>query len=220
MPEYGRHVQDMIEYVVRIPDRKKRNEQIQAVVSVMGTLNPQLRDVVDFRHKLWDHVQIISDFKIDIDSPYPLPSRESVNTRPDPIPLKKDKIRASCYGRNIQNMIDLISDRPDDQVKKHMIKVIASYMKQQYLIWNKDSVSEETIFADIKMLSGGKLTVPEDVHIGAGMADASTRKPISRGLPSSLVLSTTTIRSSRKRSGRRTSLIWQGVRKNRKKTIR
>ena len=76
MPEYGRHVQDMIEYVVSIPDRKKRNEQIQAVVSVMGTLNPQLRDVVDFRHKLWDHVQIISDFKIDIDSPYPLPSRE------------------------------------------------------------------------------------------------------------------------------------------------
>lgn len=177
MPEYGRHVQDMIEYVVNIPDRQKRNEQIQAVVSVMGTLNPQLRDVVDFRHKLWDHVQIISDFKIDIDSPYPLPSRESVQTKPDPIPLKKDKIRASCYGRNIQNMIDLIADREDDDVKKHMIRVIAIYMKQQYLIWNKDSVSEETIFEDIKALSGGRLTVPADVHIGSGMADASTRKP-------------------------------------------
>ena len=133
MPEYGRHVQDMIEYVVSIPDRKKRNEQIQAVVSVMGTLNPQLRDVVDFRHKLWDHVQIISDFKIDIDSPYPLPSRESVNTRPDPIPLKKDKIRASCYGRNIQNMIDLISDRPDDQVKKHMIKRFSTHFSCLYV---------------------------------------------------------------------------------------
>ena len=183
MPEYGRHVQDMIEYVVNIPDRKKRNEQIQAVVSVMGTLNPQLRDVVDFRHKLWDHVQIISDFKIDIDSPYPLPSRESVQTKPDPIPLKKDKIRASCYGRNIQNMIDLIADREDDDVKKHMIRVIAYYMKQQYLIWNKDSVSEETIFEDIKMLSGGKLTVPPDVHIGAGTAAASTRKPHIPGNP-------------------------------------
>ena len=183
MPEYGRHVQDMIEYVANIPDRKKRNEQIQAVVSVMGTLNPQLRDVVDFRHKLWDHVQIISDFKIDIDSPYPLPSRESVQTRPDPIPLKKDKIRAACYGRNIQNMIDLIADREDDDVKKYMIKVIAYYMKQQYLIWNKDSVSEETIFEDIKMLSGGRVTVPEDVHIGAGQADASTRKPHIPGTP-------------------------------------
>lgn len=183
MPEYGRHVQDMIEYVANIPDRKKRNEQIQAVVSVMGTLNPQLRDVVDFRHKLWDHVQIISDFKIDIDSPYPLPSRESVQTRPDPIPLKKDKIRAACYGRNIQNMIDLIADREDDDVKKYMIKVIAYYMKQQYLIWNKDSVSEETIFEDIKMLSGGRVIVPEDVHIGAGQADASTRKPHIPGTP-------------------------------------
>ncbi|MBP5693346.1 MAG: DUF4290 domain-containing protein [Bacteroidales bacterium] len=183
MPEYGRHVQDMIEYVVNIPDKAKRNEQIQAVVSVMGTLNPQLRDVVDFRHKLWDHVQIISDFKIDIDSPYPLPSRESVSTKPDPVPLKQDKIRASCYGRNIQNMIDLIADRPDDEVKKHMIKVIASYMKQQYLIWNKDSVAEETIFEDIKKLSGGRLVVPEDVHIGGGMADASTRKPHIPGNP-------------------------------------
>lgn len=183
MPEYGRHVQDMIEYVVNLPDKQKRNEQIQAVVNVMGTLNPQLRDVVDFRHKLWDHVQIISDFKIDIDSPYPLPSRESVQTKPDPIPLKKDKIRAACYGRNIQNMIDLIADRPDDEVKKHMIRVIAYYMKQQYLIWNKDSVSEETIFADIKLLSGGRLTVPEDVHIGGGTADASTRKPHIPGNP-------------------------------------
>ncbi|MBR5074404.1 MAG: DUF4290 domain-containing protein [Bacteroidales bacterium] len=183
MPEYGRHVQDMIEYVVNIPDKAKRNEQIQAVVSVMGTLNPQLRDVVDFRHKLWDHVQIISDFKIDIDSPYPLPSRESVSIKPDPIPLKEDKIRATCYGRNIQNMIDLIAERPDDELKKHMIKVIAYYMKQQYLIWNKDSVAEETIFEDIKNLSGGRLIVPPDVHIGSGMADASTRKPHIPGNP-------------------------------------
>ncbi len=183
MPEYGRHVQDMINYVVNIPDRQKRNEQIQAVVSVMGTLNPQLRDVVDFRHKLWDHVQIISDFKIDIDSPYSLPSRESVQTKPDAIPLRKDKIRAACYGRNIQNMIDLIAERPDDEVKKQMIRVIAYYMKQQYLIWNKDSVSEETIFADINMLSGGRVTVPEDVHIGAGIADSSTRKPYIPGSP-------------------------------------
>ena len=177
MPEYGRHVQDMIDYVCSIPDKEKRNEQIQAVVAVMGTLNPQLRDVVDFRHKLWDHIQIISDFKIDIDSPYPLPTRESTKVKPEPIPLETEPIRASCYGRNIQNMIDLIADRPDDEVKKHMIKVIGSYMKQQYLIWNKDSVAEETIFEDIKRLSGGRLVVPEDVHIGAGVADATTRKP-------------------------------------------
>ncbi len=175
MREYGRHVQDMIDYVVSIPDKQKRNEQIQSVVSVMGTLNPQLRELVDFRHKLWDHVQVISDFKINIDSPYPLPTKEAIQAPPQPIPLKKGQIRAACYGRNIQNMLDLIAERPDDQVRKYMIKVIAIYMKQQYLIWNKDSVSEETIFEDIKMLSGGRVVVPEDLHIGSGTTEAPAR---------------------------------------------
>lgn len=177
MPEYGRHVQDMVNYVAGLEDKKKRNEQIGAVISVMGTLQPQFRDIVDYRHKLWDHAQVISDFKIDIDSPYPIPTRDQINRKPNPIPVEKRPIRAACYGRNIQNMIDMIADRPDDDVKKHMVKVIASYMKQQYLIWNKDSVAEETIFADIKMLSGGKIIVSEDTHIGSGVADATTRKP-------------------------------------------
>lgn len=179
MPEYGRHVQDMINYVASIEDRDKRNEQIKAVIAVMGTLNPHLRDIVDFRHKLWDHVQIISDFKIDIDSPYPLPTKEKIHTKPERIPLPKHQIKSACYGRNIQNMIDLIANREDDdETKKYMIKVIASYMKQQYLIWNKDSVSEETIFEDIKMLSGGKIIVPDDIHIGSGIV--SNTRPNNR----------------------------------------
>jgi hypothetical protein len=169
MPEYGRHVQDMINYVKNIPDKEKRNEQIQAVIAVMGTLNPQLRDINDFKHKLWDHVQIISDFKIDIDSPYPIPTKETLFTHPDPIPIQKEPIKAVHYGRNIQNMIDIIAKRPDDEVKTYMIKTLASYMKQQYLIWNKDSVSEETIFNDIHLLSDGKITVPPEVHIGTGI---------------------------------------------------
>ncbi len=173
MPEYGRHVQDMINYVKNIPDKEKRNEQIQAVVSVMGTLNPQLRDINDFKHKLWDHVQIISDFEIDIDSPYPVPTRETLSTKPNTIPLQKSPVKASHYGRNIQNMIEVIAQRPDDEVKSYMIKTLASYMKQQYLIWNKDSVSEETIFSDIYKLSDGRITVPEDVHIGMGMNEST-----------------------------------------------
>ncbi len=170
MPEYGRHIQDMVSYVSSIPEKEKRNEQIQAVLAVMGTLNPQLRDIVDFRHKLWDHVQVISKFKVDIDSPYPLPTQDDLTSKPNPIPINKEPIKASCYGRNIQNMLDLIASREDDEVKMYMIKVIASYMKQQYLIWNKDSVAEETIFEDIKMLSGGRITVPEDLHIGNAIA--------------------------------------------------
>ena len=171
MPEYGRHVQKMIEYVTSLPDKEKRNEQIQAVVQVMGTLNPQLRDINDFKHKLWDHVHVISDFKIDIDSPYTTPTRESLSTAPNPIPLQKNPVKAAHYGRNIQNMIEVIAEREDDEVKTYMIKTLASYMKQQYLIWNKDSVSEETIFNDIYKLSDGRITVPESVHIGMGMSD-------------------------------------------------
>ena len=171
MPEYGRHVQEMINYVKNLPDKEKRNEQIQAVVAVMGTLNPQLRDINDFKHKLWDHVQIISDFQIGIDSPYPTPTKETLHTRPDPIPLQKTPIKAAHYGRNIQNMIEVIAAREDDEVKTYMIKTLASYMKQQYLIWNKDSVSEETIFKDIYRLSDGRITVPEDVHIGTGQTE-------------------------------------------------
>lgn len=165
MPEYGRHVQKMIQYVKSIPDKDKRNEQIKAVVGIMGILNPQLRDINDFKHKLWDHVQIIADFDIDIDSPYPIPTKETISARPDPIPLPEKPVQAAHYGRNIQNMIDIIATKSDDEVKDEMIKALASYMRQQYLIWNKDSVTEETIFNDIQKLSGGKLVVPEHIHL-------------------------------------------------------
>ena len=176
MPEYGRHVQKMIEYVASLPDKEKRNEQIQSVVQVMGTLNPQLRDINDFKHKLWDHVHVIADFNIDIDSPYAIPTRESLATAPNPIPLQKTPVKAAHYGRNIQNMIDVIAQREDDEVKTYMIKTLASYMKQQYLIWNKDSVSEETIFNDIHKLSDGRITVPEGVHIGMGMNNGNNQQ--------------------------------------------
>lgn len=167
MPEYGRHVQKMIKYVKDIPDREKRNEQIRSVVGVMGILNPALRDISDFRHKLWDHVQIISDFDIDIDSPYPTPTPATFATKPDPIPLEKTPLKAAHYGRNIQNMIEMVANKPDDEVRRNMILVLTSYMRQQYLIWNKDTVSEETIFKDINILSEGRIVVPEDLHLSA-----------------------------------------------------
>ena len=154
MPEYGRHIQKMVQYVSSLEDKEKRNEQIQAVVNVMGILNPQLRDTSDFKHKLWDHVQIISDFSIDIDSPYPLPTREEMSRNPSIIERPKEPIKAACYGRNIQNMIDNITTVEDPEVRTFMIKTIAEYMRQQYLIWNKDTVADETIFEDMKKLSG------------------------------------------------------------------
>ena len=166
MPEYGRNVQRMIEQVMLIPDKEKRNEQIRAVVAAMGILNPQLRDMSDFKHKLWDHVQIISDFQLDIDSPYPLPTRETLQRRPNPIPLQHEPLEVMHYGRNIQNMILAIGEHEEGDVKNAMVRSLAHYMRQQYLIWNKDTVADETIFQDIEKLSEGRIKVPEGLQLG------------------------------------------------------
>lgn len=177
LPEYGRHVQKMIEQVKAIEDKEKRSQQMRAVVQVMGILNPQIRELNDYKHKLWDHAQVIGGFDLDIDAPYPAPTPQQFETRPDVIKLPDKPVKAACYGRNIENMIALIADRPDDEIKKEMIRTLALYMRQQYLIWNKDNVAEETIFADIERLSDGRLKVPEDVHLGAIAQNASYARP-------------------------------------------
>ena len=177
LPEYGRHVQKMIEQVKAIEDKEKRSEQMRAVVQVMGILNPQIRELNDYKHKLWDHAQVIGGFDLDIDAPYPAPTPQQFEARPDIITLPDRPVKAACYGRNIENMIGLIAEREDDDIKKEMIRTLALYMRQQYLIWNKDNVAEETIFADIERLSDGRLKVPEDVHLGAISQNASFSRP-------------------------------------------
>lgn len=177
MPEYGRNVQRMIEQVMQIPDKEKRNEQIRAVVSVMGILNPQLRDLSDFKHKLWDHVQIISDFQLDIDSPYPLPTREVLQRRPQPLPLQNEPLKEMHYGRNIQNMITAIAAQEDGEEKTAKVRSLAHYMRQQYLIWNKDTVSDELIFRDILRMSDGKIQIPEDLRLNQISDKETFNKP-------------------------------------------
>lgn len=178
MPEYGRNVQRMIEQVMQIPDKEKRNEQIRAVVSVMGILNPQLRDLSDFKHKLWDHVQIISDFQLDIDSPYPLPTREILNRKPQAIPFQTEPLKEMHYGRNIQNMIAAIAEQEDGEEKLAKVRSLAHYMRQQYLIWNKDTVSDELIFRDIERMSYGKIRIPEDLRLNQISEKDSFNKPM------------------------------------------
>lgn len=165
LPEYGRNVQKMIEYLRSIPDRDKRNEQARAVVKVMEILNPQVHLQENYEQKLWDHLFIISDFDLDVDSPYPMPSRETLDTPPAVIPVNKSPIKAYHYGRNIENMIDLVAQKEEGEVKTAMIRSLAIYMRQQYLIWNKDSVSDETIFQDIEKLSDGRIKVPEGLRL-------------------------------------------------------
>lgn len=169
----------MINYVKDIKDKEKRNEQIGAVLTTMGVLNPSLRDINDFKHKLWDHVQIISDFDIDIDSPYPIPTKETFTTKPNIIPLERNPLKAAHYGRNIQNMLDMVADKPEGETKTNMIRILANYMRQQYLIWNKESVMEETIFKDILRLSGGRVVVPENIHLDTSVPrEQSTHREV------------------------------------------
>jgi len=176
MPEYGRYVQQMIEQVKQIPDRDKRNGQMQAVINAMAALNPQPKDVTDAKRKYWDQAFQIAGYDLDVDSPYPKPSRADYDARPDRVKLDTTPLKAAHYGRNIQNMIEEIASRPEGETKDQMIKVLASYMRQQYLIWNKDTVSEETIFSDIAKLSEGRLIVPEHIHLDA----VSSREIFSR----------------------------------------
>ena len=159
LPEYGRHIQKMIQYVKTIKDRDERNRQMMAVISVMGNLNPHLRDIVDFRHKLWDHVYIIAEFDIDIDSPYPVPVPETFDEKPQSIPYPQSPLAVMHYGRNVENILNTIATYPDSDAKQAMIVSVAQYMKKQYIIWNKDSVTDDIIFRDIERLSNGRITV-------------------------------------------------------------
>jgi len=175
--EYGRNVLKMVEHLKEIPDRAKRSEQARAVIKTMEILNPSVKSQEDWEHKLWDQLYIIAGFELDIDSPFPCPVKDEFETKPVPLPMKGTKIKASHYGRNIEKIIDLLCDEPEGEVKDAMIHSLATYMRTQYLIWNKDSVADETIFADIEKLSDYRLKVPEGLKLKGVSQDASFSRP-------------------------------------------
>ena len=177
IPEYGRNVQKMVDYLKTIEDRDKRNEQARAIIKVMEILNPAVHLQENYEQKLWDHLFIIADFDLDVDSPYPMPERDIMNRRPEMVPIEKKPLRASHYGRNIENMIDLVAQKEDGEEKTGMLAVLAGYMKQQYLIWNKDTVSDETIFQDIEKLSDYRIKVPEGLQLSRIDAGSSYVRP-------------------------------------------
>ena len=177
MPEYGRIVLQMVEQMKEIPDRAKRSVQAGAIVKVMERLNPQVHQQENWNQKLWDHLYMIAGYDLDIDAPFPAPVPEVVNSRPETIPLNTRPIKARHYGRNIESIIDLIASEPEGEIKTAMIRSLAIYMRQQYLIWNKDTVADRTIFQDIERLSGGRVTVPEGLELSKLSADANFARP-------------------------------------------
>ena len=177
MPEYGRNVLRMVETVKGIEDRAERSAQARAVVKVMERLNPSVKADEHWEQKLWDHLFMMAGFDLDVDAPYPVPTPEQLEVKPMPIPLKKRPIKATHYGRNIESIIDLIATEPEGEQKTAMIRQLAVYMRQHYLIWNKDSVADATIFQDIEKLSDYRIKVPEGLTLSRISSDQNFSRP-------------------------------------------
>lgn len=177
MREYGRNVVSMVEQLKSIPDKAKRTEQAAAVIRSMKALNPSVVSEENWEHKLWDHLFIIAGYDLDIDSPYPKPEPEDAQTRPMPIPLRETPVKATHYGRNIENIIEVICEVEDGEAKTEMIRRLAVYMRQQYLIWNKDSVADQTILHDIEKLSDYRIHIPEGMTLSKVSSDMSYSRP-------------------------------------------
>lgn len=165
LAEYGRNVQNMVNYICELPDLKERNRYAQAVIDLMGFLNPHLRDVADFKHKLWDHLHIISGYRIDVDSPYPKPTPEQAAAKPAHIGYPQQKIRFKHYGKTVETLIDRAKNTEEPERRAAMVQGIANFMKMAYVTWNKDNVADETILKNLAELSGGELQLEENVNL-------------------------------------------------------
>jgi hypothetical protein len=165
LPEYGRNVQKMVDHIKTIEDRDERNRAAKTIIQIMGNLNTHLRDVGDFKHKLWDHLSLIAAFELDIDSPYPVPEPSKFVEKPKQVPYKQGDIRFLHYGRIIELMIDAASKMDDGPEKEYFTTLIVNQMKKSYITWNRGQVADEVIIGDMKLLSRGKLKMTDGVKI-------------------------------------------------------
>ena len=159
IPEYGRHIQSMINHICTIEDREQRNKAAQYAIDVMGSMNPHLRDVPDFQHKLWDQLFIIAKFNLDVDSPFPIATKETTTNKPELLPYPQNHPKYRFYGNNITYMINEALKFEEGEMKDALIMVIANHMKKSFLSWNKDTVTDEVIFEHLYELSKGKINL-------------------------------------------------------------
>lgn len=161
LPEYGRNIQRMVDHIKTVEDREERNRLAHAIVAIMGNLNPHLRDINDFKHKLWDHIAIIANFELDIDYPYEIPQAEMFQQPPRKVEYGTHRMLYRHYGNAVEKMINTVCDMSDEENKKRLINVIANHMKRSYVIWNRNTVSDEVILKDLVKLSKGRADVSE-----------------------------------------------------------
>jgi hypothetical protein len=185
IPEYGRHLQKMINYARSRETKAERNKVAQAIIAVMGNLQPHLRDVPDFQHKLWDQLFIMSDFNLDVDSPYEVPLREVLEARPEPLPYPQNYPKYRFYGNNIKTMIDVANTWEEGEMKEALTYTIANHMKKCFLNWNKDTVDDKVIFDHLVELSDGKIDLRDSKEslIDATSLMRSKKRPTSNKKP-------------------------------------
>lgn len=181
IPEYGRNIQKMVHALNDEPDREKRTQMAKVIVKIMAQVR-QTKDREnggDFYQKLWDHLYIISEFKLDVDSPYPPPSPEILNWQPEKMERDKEDIRYRYFGRNIQKIIKEVAELEEGEQKETLINALANHLKKLFLTWNKESVDDEIIFKQLEQLSGGKIKLTDDTKLNETrdiLARANTRK--------------------------------------------
>lgn len=164
LPEYGRNIQNMVDYCLTIEDRDERNRCANAIINIMGNLFPHLRDVNDFKHILWDHLAIMADFKLDVDYPYEIIKKENLNKRPPRLAYSNSKIMYRHYGVALEQMIQKANALEEGEEKDVLIKMLANHMKRSFIVWNKDTVDDRKILKDLNELSAGRISLDEETY--------------------------------------------------------
>ena len=177
IPEYGRNIQRMVEYAVSIKSRELRNQVAQAIINVMGQLFPHLRDVDDYKHKLWDHIFIMSDFKLDVDSPYPLPTAQQFEEKPEMISYPKNDIKYGHYGTIIGEVLKKAVDFPEGEDKDRLVVDLGNMLKRMYIVGSQSNANDEVIKRQVVELSGGKLVWKDEWSLAPSSELAPPQKP-------------------------------------------
>ena len=181
MREYGRHIQKMIEYVLTIEDPERRQRNAQSLIELMGFLNPHLKNVEDFRHKLWDHLFFISDFKLEVKSPYPIPTRETLKAKPEPLGYPKRYPRFSHLGKNLEIVIDKALSEENPDKRQGFANSIAYYMKLAYSNWHKETVHDDAIQSELTNITKGQLEFTNTPYVRAAQHRTSDSRDRDRG---------------------------------------
>ncbi|MBQ3354892.1 MAG: DUF4290 domain-containing protein [Bacteroidales bacterium] len=177
--EYGRNMQEMIRHLMEIEDRQKRTEAAQFIIQVMAQMNPQVKQSDDYIHKLWDHLYIISDYQLDVDSPFPAPQPMNKDSKPQRVGYQNHDIKYGHYGYYMAKMIEIASERDDEDMRQALAYSIANQMKRNFMEWSGNMVNDQQIIDDLKAMSNGRLVLPDDTKLN-GTTDVLTKPVLSQ----------------------------------------